>query len=82
MGIGRTGRFGRKGCSVTFAHDDRSKADVEEIMSVLGKPMKKINAKSEADLDQLEKVGPFFPLLSLFHKDCLKGRGRVELISG
>ena len=54
---GRTGRFGRKGCSVIFVHDDRSKRDVDEIMAELGKPMKKIDARRSADLEQLEKVG-------------------------
>nr|XP_019010528.1 ATP-dependent RNA helicase DBP5 [Kwoniella pini CBS 10737]OCF49309.1 ATP-dependent RNA helicase DBP5 [Kwoniella pini CBS 10737] len=54
--IGRTGRFGRKGCSVIFVHDDRSRDDVNYIMSELGKPMKQINAKNQDDLDELEKV--------------------------
>lgn len=53
---GRTGRFGRKGCSVTFVSDDRSMRDVQSIMDTLGKPMKKIDARSQKDLDQLEKV--------------------------
>ncbi|WWC64804.1 uncharacterized protein I303_107418 [Kwoniella dejecticola CBS 10117] len=54
--IGRTGRFGRKGCSVIFVHDDRSRRDVEYIMTELGKPMKKINAMNQDDLDELEKA--------------------------
>ncbi|WRT70033.1 uncharacterized protein IL334_007026 [Kwoniella shivajii] len=54
--IGRTGRFGRKGCSVIFVHDDKSRDDVNYIMEQLGKPMQKINARSEKDLDQLEKA--------------------------
>lgn len=41
---------------MTFVHDRRSMADVQSIMDTLGKPMKKIDAKSEKDLDQLEKV--------------------------
>lgn len=54
---GRTGRFGRKGCSVIFAHDERSRRDVEEIQRMLGgKPMKKIDATSKSDIDQLEAV--------------------------
>ncbi|WWC91923.1 uncharacterized protein L201_006875 [Kwoniella dendrophila CBS 6074] len=57
--IGRTGRFGRKGCSVIFVHDDRSRDDVNYIMAQLGKPMRKINAKNEADLEQLEKALKF-----------------------
>ena len=54
--VGRTGRFGRKGCSVIFVHDDRSRADVEAISATLGKKMKKIDARSSTDLEQLEKV--------------------------
>lgn len=54
--IGRTGRFGRKGCSVVFTHDYRSKADVERIMNTLGKPMKRIDARSTTDIEQLEKA--------------------------
>ncbi|WVO18517.1 ATP-dependent RNA helicase DBP5 [Cryptococcus depauperatus] len=54
--IGRTGRFGRKGCSVIFTHDYRSKADVEGIMNTLGKPMKRIDARSTTDIEQLEKA--------------------------
>ncbi|KAK4686021.1 ATP-dependent RNA helicase DDX19/DBP5, partial [Tremellales sp. Uapishka_1] len=54
--IGRTGRFGRKGCSVIFTHDSRSKDDVEFIEQSLGKKMKKIDAKSPEDLEQLEKA--------------------------
>ncbi|ADV23914.1 ATP-dependent RNA helicase DBP5 [Cryptococcus gattii E566] len=54
--IGRTGRFGRKGCSVVFTHDYRSKSDVERIMNTLGKPMKRIDARSTTDIEQLEKA--------------------------
>ncbi|OCF43711.1 ATP-dependent RNA helicase DBP5 [Kwoniella heveanensis CBS 569] len=57
--IGRTGRFGRKGCSVIFAHDQRSMEEVHYIMETLGKPMKRIDAKSTADLEQLEKALKF-----------------------
>lgn len=53
---GRTGRFGRKGCSVTFVHDRRSHDDVQEIMRQLGKPMKRIDATSHTDLEDLEKA--------------------------
>ena len=54
--LGRTGRFGRKGCSVIFVHDDRSRRDVEEIMLQLGKQMRRIDATRSTDLEQLEKV--------------------------
>lgn len=52
---GRTGRFGRKGCSVTFVHNDRSMDEVNMIMQETGRPMKKILVNTE-DLDQLEAV--------------------------
>ena len=56
--IGRTGRFGRKGCSVIFAHDETTRRDVEEISRALGggRVMTKIDATSRTDLDDLEKV--------------------------
>ncbi|WOO81524.1 ATP-dependent RNA helicase DBP5 [Vanrija pseudolonga] len=54
--IGRTGRFGRKGCSVTFVHDQRSQDEVNEIMELTGRPMKKIDASNEDDLDKLDKA--------------------------
>ncbi|WVR09609.1 hypothetical protein IAU60_006681 [Kwoniella sp. DSM 27419] len=57
--IGRTGRFGRKGCSVIFTHDERSRGEVQYIMDTLGKPMKRIDARSGADLEQLEKALKF-----------------------
>jgi len=42
---------------VIFAHDERSRRDVEEIQRMLGgKPMKKIDATSKSDIDQLEAV--------------------------
>lgn len=64
---GRTGRFGRKGCSVIFVHDDRSKRDVEGIIYQLGKPMRRIDASRSTDLEQLEQVSPFItrPSVSL-----------------
>ncbi|KAL1410833.1 RNA helicase required for poly(A+) mRNA export [Vanrija albida] len=54
--IGRTGRFGRKGCSVTFVHDQRSQDEVNDIMQQTGRPMKKIDASNEADLEKLDKA--------------------------
>lgn len=54
---GRTGRFGRKGVSVTFVHDDRTRQEVFEIMEALGKRMKKIDATNATDIDALETVG-------------------------
>ncbi|KAL7424451.1 RNA helicase required for poly(A+) mRNA export [Cryptotrichosporon argae] len=54
--IGRTGRFGRRGCSVSFVHDGRSKRDLEAIMDATGKRMKKIDATNQSDLEQLDKA--------------------------
>lgn len=56
MSIGRTGRFGRKGCAVTFAHDGRSYDEIREIMESTGRPMKRIDAGRATDLEALEKV--------------------------
>jgi superfamily II DNA/RNA helicase len=56
LGVGRTGRFGRKGCSVIFVHDERSKNEVEDLMARQGRPMKRIDATNPNDLEQLEKV--------------------------
>ena len=41
-----------------FAHDERSRRQIEEIQARLGgKPMKKIDARSSGDIEQLEQVG-------------------------
>lgn len=53
---GRTGRFGRKGCAVTFAHDGRSKGEIDTIMESTGRPMKRIDATRTTDIEHLEKV--------------------------
>lgn len=72
--VGRTGRFGRKGCSITFVHDERSRRDVFEIMDRIGKRMKKIDAKNQDDLDQLEKVSSSVVVeLTSGTKDCSQG---------
>jgi len=43
---------------VIFAHDERSRRQIEEIQARLGgKPMKKIDARSSGDIEQLEQVG-------------------------
>jgi len=75
MRTGRTGRFGRKGCSVIFVHDARSKSDVNEIMAELGKPMKKIDATRSTDLEQLEKV---IQVSSTWYYDCKKSSSHLR----
>lgn len=37
-------------------HDQRSQDEVNQIMEMTGRPMKKIDASNEADLDKLDKV--------------------------
>ncbi len=54
--VGRTGRFGRKGCSITFSSDGRSAELIRRIIDETGRPMKRIDARSTTDLEQLEKV--------------------------
>ncbi|EIW72168.1 hypothetical protein TREMEDRAFT_72673 [Tremella mesenterica DSM 1558] len=54
--IGRTGRFGRKGCAVIFVHDERSRREVATIQDALGKSMRRIDATSTTDLEQLEEA--------------------------
>jgi acetylglutamate kinase len=41
-------------------HDDRSREEVEEIMSRQGRQMKKIDATRQTDMDQLEKASSVF----------------------
>ena len=50
--IGRTGRFGRRGISINFVHDDRSLKVNEEIAKYFGKEIKRIGTD---DLVTLEK---------------------------
>eukprot|EP00158_Paraphelidium_tribonemae_P004356 Partr_v1_DN26710_c0_g1_i4_m9129 putative ATPdependent RNA helicase len=59
--IGRTGRFGRRGISINFVHDDKSQRDNNEISEFFGKPIARIGTE---DLVTLEKE----------LKDALKGR--------
>lgn len=51
--IGRTGRFGRKGISVNFVHDQRTWQQMEEIEKVLGKKIIRIETN---DLDEMEEA--------------------------
>ncbi|KAI6125033.1 ATP-dependent RNA helicase DBP5 [Pisolithus croceorrhizus] len=51
--IGRTGRFGRKGISVNFVHDQRTWQQMEEIEKVLGKKIIRIETD---DLDEMEEA--------------------------
>ncbi|KAI9570553.1 P-loop containing nucleoside triphosphate hydrolase protein [Boletus coccyginus] len=50
--IGRTGRFGRKGISINFVHDERTWLQMEEIEKTLGKKIIRIETN---DLDEMEE---------------------------
>ena len=50
--IGRTGRFGRKGISINFVHDEKSLRDNKAIETYFGKEIKRIGT---GDLATLEK---------------------------
>ncbi|KAH7884384.1 P-loop containing nucleoside triphosphate hydrolase protein [Phlebopus sp. FC_14] len=50
--IGRTGRFGRKGISINFVHDQRTWSQMAEIEKTLGKRIIRIETN---DLDEMEE---------------------------
>lgn len=54
---GRTGRFGRKGVSINFVHNDRTWNQMREIENALGKQMVRIDTD---DVDVMEKVDVTF----------------------
>ncbi|OZJ03424.1 hypothetical protein BZG36_03583 [Bifiguratus adelaidae] len=51
--IGRTGRFGRKGISINFVHDDRSYEQMMEIQNYFGKEIVKVPTD---DVELMEKT--------------------------
>jgi superfamily II DNA/RNA helicase len=51
--IGRTGRFGRKGISINFVHDNSTWAQMESIEKATGKSIIRIET---TDLDIMEEV--------------------------
>lgn len=51
--IGRTGRFGRKGCAINFVHDTRSKQHLAEIEAYYAREIKQAPAD---DIETLEKM--------------------------
>uniref|UniRef100_K3W5E7 RNA helicase n=1 Tax=Globisporangium ultimum (strain ATCC 200006 / CBS 805.95 / DAOM BR144) TaxID=431595 RepID=K3W5E7_GLOUD len=51
--IGRTGRFGRKGCAINFVHDDRSKKNLAEIEAYYSREIVQAPAN---DIEELEKL--------------------------
>ena len=53
---GRTGRFGRKGISINFVHDENTWAQMEEIEKSTGKGITRIET---TDLDVMEEVRSF-----------------------
>ncbi|KAF5342125.1 hypothetical protein D9611_001438 [Ephemerocybe angulata] len=50
--IGRTGRFGRKGVSINFVHDQKTWAQMEQIEQALGRKIIRIETH---DLDEMEE---------------------------
>jgi superfamily II DNA/RNA helicase len=50
---GRTGRFGRKGISINFVHDQKTWLQMEQIEKALGKKIMRIETN---DLDEMEEV--------------------------
>ncbi|KAF1791551.1 P-loop containing nucleoside triphosphate hydrolase [Phytophthora cactorum] len=51
--IGRTGRFGRKGCAINFVYDNKSKQDLAEIEEYYARPITQAPAD---DIEELEKL--------------------------
>ncbi|KAI5820493.1 P-loop containing nucleoside triphosphate hydrolase protein [Pyronema omphalodes] len=51
--IGRTGRFGRVGVSISFVHDKKSWAELNEIQTYFGVTMTKVPTH---DIDEVEKI--------------------------
>lgn len=55
--VGRTGRFGRKGISINFVHDQKTWSYMNQIEQVLGKEIIRIETN---DLNEMEQVRFFF----------------------
>lgn len=51
--IGRTGRFGRKGCAINLVHDEQSKLALASIEAHYGRPIAQAPAD---DIEELEKL--------------------------
>lgn len=51
--IGRTGRFGRKGISINFVHNQRTWSQMDQIEKTLGRKIIRIETN---DLDEMEEV--------------------------
>ncbi|KAG0639069.1 P-loop containing nucleoside triphosphate hydrolase protein [Tuber brumale] len=51
--IGRTGRFGRVGVSITFVHDEKSRSEVNEISNYFGVSMTRVPTN---DIDEAEEL--------------------------
>lgn len=50
---GRTGRFGRKGISINFVHDQRTWLQMEQIEKLMGRKIMRIDT---SDIDEMEEV--------------------------
>lgn len=51
--LGRTGRFGRKGVSINFVHNEKTWKDMQMIEEALGKPILRVETN---DVDVMEDV--------------------------
>lgn len=51
--IGRTGRFGRKGVSINFVHNEKTWHQMQEIEAATGRPIMRIETN---DIDEMESV--------------------------
>lgn len=61
MFIGRTGRFGRKGISINFVHNQKTWSQMDQIEKALGRQIVRIETN---DLDEMEEVSWEFPQIS------------------
>lgn len=53
--IGRTGRFGRTGCSINFVHDQKSWEEMHAIEEHFGKKITKVPTDSVEDIEKILK---------------------------
>lgn len=51
--IGRTGRFGRKGVSINFVHNQKTWEEMRLIETTLGRPITRVET---SDIDVMEEV--------------------------
>jgi superfamily II DNA/RNA helicase len=61
--VGRTGRFGRKGISINFVHDQKTWSHMNQIEQALGKEIIRIETN---DLNEMEQVRFTFIFVDVF----------------